>query len=93
MKVFISCVLGMSSRSRGTGVQDPDISVSVIGRAARADLNAEMRAGVIIRSPDVSEERRGLGESDEKGAEVAGSVDAKVRRRLGSVTRRRTETL
>ena len=82
----------MSGSNLEVGVQDPEMSVSVIGRETRTWRKEATSSGVISRSPFCSV-RRGFGRLVENGDVVAGRVEAKVRRRLGSVTRRRTEAL
>lgn len=90
--VFISGAEGMRDAKRGEGVQEPDMRVRVRFWSRRVLRKADIRAGVISRSP-VGDVARGLGDKRENAGEVSGTVEAHVSRRLGRVTRRRTEAL
>ena len=91
-RIFISGAVGMNDRNGGAGVQDPDMKFNVIPWLCNMSMKAAVRAEVISRSP-AEEDRSGFGEAFVKGEEVAESVLAQVRIRLGSVTRRRTREL
>ena len=91
-RIFISGAVGMNDRNGDAGVQDPEIKFNAIPWLRCMSRKAVVKAGVMSRSP-AEEDRSGFGEVLVKGAEVAGSVLAQVRMRLGSVTRRRTREL
>jgi len=91
-RIFISGAVGMNDRNGGAGSQDPEMKANVTPWLRSVSTKAAVRAGVISRSP-VEKERSGFGDALLKGAEDAGSVLAQVKRRLGSVTRRRTAEL
>jgi len=91
-RIFISGAVGMNDRNGDAGVQEPEMKFNVTPWLRCISRKAAVRAGVISRSP-AEEDRSGFGEAFVKGAEVAGSVLAQVRMRLGSVTRRRTREL
>lgn len=90
--VFISGACSIRDVYCGAGDHDPEISVRIRFWSRKLDKKALVNAGVISRSPD-GEVARGFGEAALNGADVAPTVDAQVRSKLGSVTRRSTEAL
>jgi hypothetical protein len=94
--VLISGLDGINEAKGEAGDQDPEMNVRCIDKLVNVLVKSSKKAGVISKSPGgVVEDKlcSGFGSLVENGAEVAGRVLAKVRRRFGSVTSSRTETL